>query len=188
VRESHATERQEQRFTTLWTQHGPAVMAYALRHVDCDTAQDVVAETFLVAWRRLGSVPDDPLPWLLVVARNTIANLRRSGRRQMRVTAELERFQQVAEPAADAEVLATQRTAVLTQLAALSPKEREALLLIAWDGLTPQQAARVAGCSLPAFHVRLYRARRRLHADGEAETPPHAEPARRPLPSTGGTT
>jgi RNA polymerase sigma factor (sigma-70 family) len=159
-----------------------------VRHVDCDTAQDVVAETFLVAWRRLGSVPDDPLPWLLVVARNSIANLRRSGRRQMRVTAELERFQQVAEPAADAEVLATQRTAVLTQLAALSPKEREALLLIAWDGLTPQQAARVAGCSLPAFHVRLYRARRRLHADGEAETPPHAEPARRPLPSTGGTT
>lgn len=171
----------------LWTEHAPRVMAYALRHLDADTAQDVVSETFLVAWRRLAGVPDDPLPWLLVVARNTIANLRRSGHRQARVTAELERFRQVAEPAVAADVLATERAAVLDRLAALTLKEREALLLIAWDGLTPQQAAKVAGCSLPAFHVRLFRARRRLHADGEADAPAHADPARRPLPSTGGT-
>jgi RNA polymerase sigma-70 factor (ECF subfamily) len=124
---------------------------------------------------------------LLVVARNTIANLRRSGRRQARVTAELERFRQVAEPSAAADVLVTERANVLDRLAALTFKEREALLLVAWDGLTPQQAARVAGCSLPAFHVRLFRARRRLHADGEADTATHPDPARRPLPSTGGT-
>lgn len=171
----------------LWTEHAPRVMAYALRHLDSDSAQDVVSETFLVAWRRLASVPDDPLPWLLVVARNTISNLRRSGHRQTRLAVELERFQQVAEPAAAADVLATERATVLAQLAALTDKEREALLLVAWDGLTPQQAARVAECSLPAFHVRLFRARRRLRADGEADTPPHADPARRPFPSTGGT-
>jgi RNA polymerase sigma factor (sigma-70 family) len=183
VRQTHAAEQQEQRFVALWTEHGPRVMAYALRHLDPDTAQDVVSETFLVAWRRLASVPDDPLPWLLVVARNTIANLRRSGHRQARLAAELERFRQVAEPAAAADVLATERHTVLTRLAAMTPKEREALLLVAWDGLTPQQAARVAGCSLPAFHVRLFRARRRLHADA----PPQADPARRPIPTTGGT-
>lgn len=189
-------KEQEQRFAALWTEHSPRVMAYALRHLDPESAQDVLSETFLVAWRRLPDVPEDALPWLLVVARHTIANLRRSGRRQARTALELQRFQQVAEPAAAADVLATERDAVLARLAALTSREREALLLVAWDGLTPKQAARVAGCSLPAFHVRLFRARRRLHADGEPaapphadgelDTPPHADPARRPLPSIGG--
>ena len=175
--ENEAAQQQEQRFVALWTEYGPRVMAYALRHLDSDSAQDVVSETFLVAWRRLASVPEDPLPWLLVVARNTISNLRRSGHRQARLAGELERFREIAEPAAAADVLATERAAVLDQLAALTPKEREALLLVAWDGLTPAQAARVAGCSLPAFHVRLFRARRRLSADAAPEPPPHAEAA-----------
>jgi RNA polymerase sigma-70 factor (ECF subfamily) len=174
----------EERFVALWSEHSPRVMAYALRHLDSDAAQDVVSETFLVAWRRLASVPDDPLPWLLVVARNTIANLRRSGHRQARLAAELERWRQVAEPAAAADVLATERAAVLAGLAALTPREREALLLVAWDGLRPEQAAKVAGCSLPAFHVRLFRARRRLRLDGEPETP---GPAPHPFPAPGGT-
>jgi RNA polymerase sigma-70 factor (ECF subfamily) len=170
----------EERFVALWTDYGPRVMAYALRHLDSDTAQDVVSETFLVAWRRLAAVPDDPLPWLLVVARNTIANLRRSGHRQARLAAELQRWREVAEPAAAADVLATERAAMLARLAALTPKEREALLLVAWDGLTPEQAAKVAGCSLPAFHVRLFRARRRLRVDGDPAPIPH------PLPAPGG--
>jgi RNA polymerase sigma factor (sigma-70 family) len=174
----------EERFVALWSEHSPRVMAYALRHLDSDAAQDVVSETFLVAWRRLASVPDDPLPWLLVVARNTIANLRRSGHRQARLAAELERWRQVAEPAAAADVLATERAAVLAGLAALTPKEREALLLVAWDGLRPEQAAKVAGCSLAAFHVRLFRARRRLRIDGEPDMP---APATHPLPAPGGT-
>lgn len=58
-----------ERFVALWTEHAPRVMAYALRHVGPDGAEDVVAETFLVAWRRLDRVPEDALPWLLVVAR-----------------------------------------------------------------------------------------------------------------------
>lgn len=175
----------EERFLALWTRFGPSVMAYALRHLDPDSAQDVVAETFLVAWRRLTSIPSEPLPWLLVVARNTIANLRRSGHRQARLAIELGRFRQVAEPAAAADVLATERAAVLDRLAALTPLEREALLLIAWDGLSPAQAAKVAGCSRATFNLRLFRARRRLHAiDGQS--PPHTESAQRPFPLPGG--
>ena len=57
-------------------------MVYPLRHVDPDTAQEVLSETFLVAWRRLSEVRGNALPWLLVVARNTIANHRRSGYRR----------------------------------------------------------------------------------------------------------
>ncbi len=76
-----------QRFAALWDAHASRVQAYALRRVGADAAEEIVAETFLVAWRRLAQVPGDPLPWLLVVARNTIANQRRSGYRR-RVLAE----------------------------------------------------------------------------------------------------
>ncbi|MGY2065269.1 RNA polymerase sigma factor [Blastococcus sp. SYSU DS0619] len=152
------------RFTALWEQYSSRVMAYALRHVDRDTAQEVVAETFLVAWRRLGDVPGDAMPWLLVVARNTLANQRRSGYRRAVLQGELERLQRVAEPAPSAEVPAVERAAVLAALTTLTAVEREALLLVAWDGLTAAQAARVAGCSTSAFSVRLFRARRRLQS------------------------
>jgi RNA polymerase sigma-70 factor (ECF subfamily) len=49
-------------------------------------------------------------------------------------------------------------------LAALSAREREALLLVAWEGLDPQRAARAVGCAPTAFRARLYRARRQLAA------------------------
>lgn len=158
-----------QRFTDLWERYAPRVMAYALRHVDPEVAQDVVADTFVVAWRRLGKVPDSPLPWLLVVARHTIANHRRSGNREAQLRDQLGRAQRVAEPARATDVSVVERDEALQALAALTATEREAILLVAWDGLTPAQAARVAGCSLPAFHVRLFRARRRLRADVPAE-------------------
>lgn len=146
-------------------------MAYALRHVDADTAQEVVSETFLVAWRRLADVPGDPMPWLLVVARNTIANQRRSGYRRAVLQSELERLHRLAEPSPSAEVSSVERDVVLSALAGLTAKEREALLLIAWDGLTTAQAASVAGCSTSAFHVRLFRARRRLRSAGHDDDP-----------------
>jgi RNA polymerase sigma factor (sigma-70 family) len=146
-------------------------MAYALRHVDREAAQEIVAETFLVAWRRFADVPAEPLPWLLVVARNTIANQRRSDDRRARLQAEVERLHHLAEPAPAADMTALQRAEVLTALAGLTPTQREALLLVAWDGLEPAEAARVAGCGLAAFHVRLFRARRRLRAQaGPAHT------------------
>ncbi|HYN96657.1 MAG TPA: RNA polymerase sigma factor [Pilimelia sp.] len=188
MRDNHEPAAPAQLLEALWAQCGPRVLAYALRHVDPDTAQDVVSETFLVAWRRLASVPADPLPWLLVVARNTIANQRRSGHRQAQLTSQLERLHRVAEPAVAADVLATERASVLAGLAALTHKEREALLLTAWDGLPAEQAASVAGCSVAAFHVRLFRARRRLRAGLDPDPRPHPEATRRPLPAPGGTT
>jgi RNA polymerase sigma-70 factor (ECF subfamily) len=148
----------------MWEEHADRVLAYARRHVPPEDAQEVVAETFLVAWRRLADVPGSALPWLLVVARNTIANHRRSGYRRALIDDELARLEAVAASTVAAEVTAAERMAALTRLAALSTTEREALLLVAWDGLTPSQAAHVAGCSVSAFHVRLFRARRRLKA------------------------
>jgi DNA-directed RNA polymerase specialized sigma24 family protein len=68
----------EERFEGLFRQNYAAVRAYALRRAPHDVAQDVAAETFLVAWRRLDDVPDDALPWLYGVARRVLANQRRS--------------------------------------------------------------------------------------------------------------
>lgn len=150
------------RFNALWDTHAGRVLAYALRHTDRDNAQEVVSETFLVAWRRLADVPGDPLPWLLVVARNTVANQRRSGYRRALLHQEVSRLHEVAGPAPGADELVADRAQVLAALAALTATEREALLLVAWDGLSPTDAARVAGCSTSTFHVRLFRARRRL--------------------------
>lgn len=71
------------RLTALWDAHAVRVQAYALRHTDPDTAQDVLSETFLVAWRRLDQVPEPALPWLLVTARHLVRNTHRAaGRRR----------------------------------------------------------------------------------------------------------
>lgn len=150
------------RFTAMFDALAPRVYAYARRHCDAASAQDVVADTFLVAWRRRGDLPAEPLPWLLVVARNTIANRRRHQARHDRLVESAARLAAVAGPAAAAEQAVVERDAVLASVAQLSPHEREAVLLVAWDGLRNADAARVAGCSTRAFEVRLSRARARI--------------------------
>jgi DNA-directed RNA polymerase specialized sigma24 family protein len=121
-------------------------------------ADDIVAETYLVAWRRLHDVPaDDPLPWLLVVARNLWLNQRRGDRRHLAMVRRLPVPAPVPPPGEPGE-LAPIRQA----LASLRPAEQEVLRLVAWDDLTPEQASTVLGCSPGAFRVRLHRARRRL--------------------------
>lgn len=152
------------RFTRLWDAYAGRVFAYASRHVDHHAAQEVVSETFLVAWRRLSDVPEPALPWLLVVARNTVANHRRTDRRRDALADKMGRLEQLTVSAPGADITVADRGEVLAVLAALTPTEREALLLTAWDGLNATEAARVVGCSVPAMHVRLFRARRRLRA------------------------
>ena len=62
------------RFERIWHDCASAVAAYALRRTSPEAVEDAVAETFLVAWRRLDEVPAEPLPWLYGVARRTLAN------------------------------------------------------------------------------------------------------------------
>ena len=184
------TQAEASRFTALWEANAARVLAYAARHSDPDTAQEIVAETFLVAWRRLQDVPGDPLPWLLVVARNTLANHRRSGYRRAVLKTELMQLERLAEPAAAADVTVVERGHLLAALAALGADEREALLLTAWDGLSGAQAARVAGCTLAAFHVRRHRARRRLRSHEQrselTESPTSNRDTPAAAPATGG--
>lgn len=146
----------------MFDELAPRVFAYARRHCDAPAAQDVVSDTFMVAWRRYGELPPEPLPWLLVVARNTIANRHRRERRQGALVDSLAGIQRLAGPAVGVDQSVVERDALIRALGELTEFEREALLLIAWDGLTNAEAARVAGCSQRAFEVRLSRARARL--------------------------
>jgi RNA polymerase sigma factor (sigma-70 family) len=149
------------RFERLFRDSYPLVRAYALRRAAPDAAQDVVAETFLVAWRRLDDVPPDAMPWLYGTARRVLANQRRSAARGVALEERLSGAlgaggsPDLGDSVADAELL---RLA----LAKLSDRSREALMLVAWEGLDGARAARAAGCSKAAFAVRLHRARAQL--------------------------
>lgn len=167
----------------------PRVYAYARRHVGPDAAEDVVSDTFLVAWRRRDDLGPDLLPWLLGVARKTIGNRRRSDLRRARLHDAAARSARLFMPEAPAaEDVAAERAATFAALSGLSDLEREALLLVAWDGLAPRDAAVVAGCSRRAFEVRLSRARARLRrvlaaTDQLPDSPPAAAGHRPPLPT-----
>jgi RNA polymerase sigma-70 factor (ECF subfamily) len=152
-------ERAVERFEQLFERHHAQIAAYVRRRGGPDAVEDAVAETFLLAWRSLDRLDGDPLPWLYGVARRVLANEHRGRRRRGALGDRLagQPAAQPPEPLA-AEVSEPLRGALL----ALGPKEREAVLLIAWEGLTPEQAARASGCSAAAFRGRLHRARRRL--------------------------
>jgi RNA polymerase sigma factor (sigma-70 family) len=146
------------RFTQLFDAHFRSVSAYALRRTPPAEADDVVAETFLVAWRRLEELPENPKPWLLGVARRVLANQRRAGRRRGALA------ERIADEATDGHDRRS-RPPVLEALSRLSEPDREALLLVAWDGLSTAEGALALGCSQTAFKVRLHRARARLRAE-----------------------
>jgi RNA polymerase sigma-70 factor (ECF subfamily) len=137
------------------------VFAYALRRSDRETALEVVSETFLVAWRRFDDVPEDALPWLIGVARRVMANRWRSDARRSTLGEELRTSLSRASDGDPAEEV-TARAAVLDALGRLTPAEREALTLHAWEGLDGRQAAEALGCTRTAYALRLHRARRRL--------------------------
>jgi RNA polymerase sigma factor (sigma-70 family) len=147
-------------FERLFAAHYRAVRAYVLRRSGPDPVDDVVAETFLIAWRRLDSLGEDPLPWLFGVARRVLANHLRADRRRGALTTRLRALGGEPDPGWEPPALMSPDLAAA--IASLSPGEREALLLVAWEGLASDRAAHAAGCSPAAFRVRLHRARRRV--------------------------
>jgi RNA polymerase sigma-70 factor, ECF subfamily len=143
------------RFEQIYEEHREAVRAFIRRRAPEAVVEDVVSETFLVCWRKLDRVPDEPLPWLYAVARKTLANQRRRLVREQQVTA-VEPASAVAEPQPVGD------TVLAAAFAALSERDREVLRLIAWEGLSLSQAAVVLGCSALACRVRYHRAKTRL--------------------------
>ena len=167
----------EDEFSDLFRQTAGRLHAYAIRQVGRDAADDVVSETYAIAWRRRDRIGIAALPWLFVVARNVVSTMRRSTRRrdQLWRSAVREQWRTVASESPESEVLT--RDVALAALSRCSEGDREALLLTAWDGLGPSEAAIVMGCSTRAFTVRLSRARARYEAFvRELESPELSEP------------
>jgi len=164
------------RFDAAFASHSRAVFAYALRRVSTEAdAEDVVAETFAVAWRRVDRLPDPGLDrsWLLAIARRIVANHRRGAARRFRLALRIR---------AEAPRTSTQfdvETPALEALARLRPDDQELLRLLAWDGLSQAEAGVVLGVSANAIAIRLHRARRRF-ADELARI--HGEDVKGPDP------
>jgi RNA polymerase sigma-70 factor (ECF subfamily) len=155
---SPAARDRRERFATLYTESYGAVHAYASRRAGAEAADEIAAETFLVAWRRFDSLPSEPLPWLYGVARNVVLRHFAATGRQQLTRAALAHEPTWRQP--DASDIDDPR--LWQAWGQLSLADREVLALVAWEELSVADAARALGCSAPVFSVRLHRARRRL--------------------------
>ncbi|NUT37545.1 MAG: RNA polymerase sigma factor [Hamadaea sp.] len=155
-------------FERLYEANYELILAYALRRATTpEDAADVVAETFLVAWRRLDQVPsgDGSRLWLFGVARMVLANQHRGQRRRERLGARL-----LAHAAPEAySPRAPGTDGVAAVFGGLSEEDKEVLTLVAVEGLTPREVAVVLGVTAVTARVRLHRARSRFAARLRAE-------------------
>ncbi|MGI5133659.1 MULTISPECIES: RNA polymerase sigma factor [unclassified Streptomyces] len=171
---------QVQRFRDVYEECYPRVLAYATSLVGRQAGEDITSETFAVAWRRVGNIPQPALPWLLGVARNLVRELRRRDAHQYLLAAEeAQRISSGAQmDVGDVAAEVTDRHNALQALASLPEADRELLTLIAWHGLSAREAAQVLDCTTATLTVRLYRARRRL--EKALETAPVSQTASAP--------
>ncbi len=175
TKEPCTAAHREARFRRLYAATYADVLRFALRRAHPSHAEDVTAEVFLVAWRRLHDVPTalgEAKAWLLGVARLTLRNNSRGRQRyaalEVRIADDL--HHQV-DGDADIDAL-TRRLDLAAAWPRLSASDQEAIALIAWEGLSTSQAAAVVGISAVAFRLRLSRARRALRRHLGPPPPP----------------
>jgi RNA polymerase sigma factor (sigma-70 family) len=170
-------DERQRRFEDVYAANCAPILGYVLRRTDNpDDAADVIAETFLTAWRRIDAVPpgDQARLWLYGVARRVLANHHRGERRRIAANDRL-RVQLAAR------CQPPEYTGELAEIAdafrSLPEPDRELLALVGWEGLDHGQIAAVLGCSRNAVRIRLHRARRRFaeaFASNQAEACPAA--------------
>lgn len=150
----------QERFERLYVDNRADVERFVRRRLAEPMVEDAVAETFLVAWRRLDDMPPEARPWLFGIARQVILTMTRSRGRW-----EALKVRALAEPpppSTSVDVDAAMRADLQRAWRRLRDSEREVIALAAWDGLSAQEAAQVLGCRPGTYSVRLLRARRRL--------------------------
>jgi RNA polymerase sigma factor (sigma-70 family) len=155
----------DERFQSAYRAYYRQVYVYFRRRTDVESAQDGCADTFLVAWRRIGDLPDESetLPWLYGIARRVLANQWRSRKRSDRLRDRLFGFG--AEPERSPETIVVRAPHiqnVLDALERLKPIDRHVLLLSEWEGQSHKEIARAVGCKPHAVDQRIYRAKHRL--------------------------
>ena len=181
----------EERFHALFEEHYRAVARFIrMRGHEPADADDLIAGTFEIAWRQLDKLPGgrEALPWLLGVARNLSRNARRKSRREASLVNALS-----ATTVPWTEMPTEDRAAsteVMAALAQLKPVDRDLILLVAWDELSPSEAGHVLGLLPVTARSRLRRARQRMSTllQGSTASTSGAVPASpsTPMSSEGG--
>ncbi|MFG3703593.1 RNA polymerase sigma factor [Micromonospora sp. NPDC047670] len=160
--------RDPESFALIFDRHASHIHRYLARRLGAGTADDMVAETFLAAFRRrerYDVARPDARPWLYGIATNIVSQHRREEEREYRLRqAYVPATSEVSHADRVATVVTAQslRQMLLGALAELSTGDRDALLLIAWEQLTYDEAAAALGIPVGTVRSRLHRARRLL--------------------------
>lgn len=157
---SHNTTDRNAVLEELFAAHYEAVLRYARRRTNqVADAEEVIAQTFVVAWRRLEDMPapDERLPWLYGIARHVLLNQRRGAMRRARLHERMRAAPTGLNPRPSA------LPRVIGAIAQLSDADREILRLMAWEDLSHAEIATVLGISPNAVAIRIHRARARLN-------------------------
>ncbi|HEU4319583.1 MAG TPA: sigma-70 family RNA polymerase sigma factor [Acidimicrobiia bacterium] len=155
----------QRRFEELYERHMLEVLAYCMRRLGRTNAADACSETFLIAWRRLDDLPEPPqtLPYLYGIARRVASNQARSLRRRSRLDARLTALGVSTAP--DPELLVAQSNRdqeIVAAVRRLKPKDREIVMLYAWEDLPRDTIAEMMGMTRSAIDQRIHRANKRL--------------------------
>jgi RNA polymerase sigma factor (sigma-70 family) len=183
------SRREPELFAVLFRRHAAGIGRYVTRRLGPQAAEDIVAETFLVAFRRRAAYDvarADARPWLHGIAANLIRRQYRDEERKLRALARsgVDPLAESAAVRAEARLAADEASrSVSAALAALSPEQRDVVLLITWAELTYDQVAEALGIPEGTVRSRMSRARSRLRAAlaavNPACTPDGQEGARR---------
>jgi RNA polymerase sigma-70 factor (ECF subfamily) len=155
--DAQAVEERRVRFEAIAREIVEPLRRFLARRTDAATADDALADTLVVLWRRYDDLPDDVLPFAYGVARLSLANATRSARRQRRVAgkiATLDPPREAPDPVGD--------DRLAEAMADLSEDDAELLRLWAWEHLTPTEIATVLDVTANAVGIRLHRAKARL--------------------------
>lgn len=153
----------EDRFRSAYTATYSDLLRFVSRRVHPSHAEDVVADAFLVAWRRIADLPqelDHQRAWIFGIARHIMLNQYRTDRRRDALAVRIAQHQPPS-AGVDPEVVAL-RLDLARVWSRLPATDQEAIALTVWDGLDGPAAARVLGISAVAYRLRLSRARRTL--------------------------
>lgn len=141
------------------------LVAYARRRAaGAAEADDVVAEVYAIAWRRRADLDRSRAarPWLYGIAANVLRNQRREGTRRLQL---VDRLESQPDPRSTGDPSDRPGGELRAALARLSPDDQEVLRLVAWEGLSHDEAGQALGCTANAVGIRIHRARRRLQAE-----------------------
>ena len=171
------TTAHETLFRLVFDEHYESISRYCHRRLSAADANDVTAEVFTVAWRKIDHMPvgDEALPWLYGVARNEVRTSQRSVRRFLRLKTKLGGQAQYPESGPETIIVRNiEQGELLTALAKLTVEDQEVLRLRAYERLTHPQIAVVLGCSVEAAKKRSVRAMKRLRKAASLPDPQDA--------------